>query len=111
MNSNYILLKHDIYLYNWIFKKYIRFKINNIIDIHDIIFIVQKINYYYDYSLTTDMLLTFFLDIFSLYPLNEKEMQIISIIQQKYQYDNNIYGYTSLTLWIAVMEYIKDNFS
>tara|TARA_Y100000996_G_C22541495_1_gene650198 strand:+ start:1884 stop:2222 length:339 start_codon:yes stop_codon:yes gene_type:complete len=109
MNSNNsIIFYNKEYLYNLYFKIYIRFKINKINNINDIIFIINKINYYYSFRTTTDIILNFLLETLSLYPLTEKEMQIISIIQQAYQFDIDIYGYVSLTLWIAIIEHIKD---
>ena len=93
------------YLY---FKFYIRYKIHNIKNINDIISIFKKINYfYYNYNLTTDNILNFLIECFNIYPLTENEMRIISIIQQNYQNDINIYGFVSLTLWLAVVEHIN----
>ena len=72
MNSNNsIIVYNKQYLYDLYFKIYIRFKINKINNINDIIFIINKINYYYSFKSSTDIILDFLLETLSLYPLNE----------------------------------------
>ena len=95
--------------YNLLYLLYIRYKIKNIKNINDIINIFRKINYYYSYNLTTDTLLDFLIKCMWLYPLSDIELQKISLFQQEYNYEYNIAGYVTITLWLAAIQSLMND--
>ena len=83
---------------------YVRYKILKINNIWDIVNIFKLINYYHNYSCTTDIILDFLIKSISLYKLSDIELQKISLLQQEYKNEYNLFGYASLTLWLAIIE-------
>ncbi len=90
--------------YNILYLSYLRYKISRINTVNDIINIFYSINYYHNFWSNTDAILELLIECFKKYPLNDIEMQKISLIQQEYNKCNNINGYASLTLWLAIIE-------
>ena len=96
---NFFTLKYNLYL------KYIRYRIYYINNIDDIIKIIKNINYFH-YNLTSDKLSQILIDCFNIYPLDEKELQKLSIIQQQYDIELGIKNYVSFILWISCIQFI-----
>lgn len=95
--------------YSILYLYYIRYKIFKINNVDDIVKIFEIINYYFNYSCTTDMILDILINSLLLYPLTEIELQKLSLLQQQYYNYNNIFGYITLTLWLAVIHIIMIN--
>jgi len=49
------------------------------------------------------------INIFTKYPPTEREMRIWSLIYQEVSEQNNIYSYSSLTLWLTALQSIEEN--
>ena len=90
--------------YNILYLYYIRYKIFKFNNVDDIVKIFRLIDYYECYSSTTDSILNFLIQAFSIYSLTDREMQKISLYQQFYSNKGDIYEYVTLTLWLAVIE-------
>ncbi len=90
--------------YNILYLYYIRYKIFKFNNVDDIVKIFRLIDYYECYSSTTDSILNFLIQVFSIYSLTDTEMQKISLYQQFYSNKGDIYEYVTLTLWLAVVE-------
>ena len=90
--------------YNILYLYYIRYKIFKIDKVDDIVKIFRLIDYYECYNSTTDSILNFLIQAFSIYSLSDIEMQKISLYQQFYSNKGDIYEYVTLTLWLAVVE-------
>ena len=95
--------------YSILYLYYIRYKISKINNVDDIVKIFKIINYYFNYSCTTDMILDILINSLLLYPLTDIELQKLSLLQQQYYNYNNIFGYITLTLWLAVIHIIIIN--
>ena len=99
---NFFTFKYSLYL------KYIRYRIYYIKNITDMIKIIKNINYFH-YNLTSDKLSQILIDCFNIYPLDEKELQKISIIQQEHDKDLGIKNYVSFILWLSCIQSIIEN--
>ena len=55
------------------------------------------------------MILDILINSLLLYPLTDIELQKLSLLQQQYYNYNNIFGYITLTLWLAVIHIIMIN--
>jgi len=82
---------------------FIRYKIKNINNINDIINIIKNLSYLYDNS---DKILEVLVDCLIIYPIDIKESEKISIIQQQYIMTNGIEDYCSTVLWLSIVQSI-----
>ena len=99
-----LLVKPVTNKYNILYLYYIRYKIFKIKNVDDIVNIICLINYYQWNNSNTDSILDFLIQALALYRLSDIEMQKLSLYQQKYSNNNDIYNYVTLTLWLAVVE-------
>lgn len=97
MYNTFIKINYKCYLF------FIRYKIKNINNINDIINIIKNLSYFYDNS---DKILDFLVDCLIKYPINIKESEKISIIQQQYVMTNGIEDYCSTVLWLSIVQSI-----
>ena len=72
--------------------------------IHDLVSIVKSISNRYSSS---DDILNILVECFTRYPLQETELQKLSIWQQEYENTHDISNYASTVIWIAVIYYIN----
>tara|TARA_B100001093_G_scaffold407422_1_gene396044 strand:+ start:1847 stop:2239 length:393 start_codon:yes stop_codon:yes gene_type:complete len=94
-----ISIKDSVYLY------YIRYRIYNLKSPSDLINLLQSLS---NKKENTDYLLNLLTNCFKKYPLSENELQKISQWQQLYQFDNGIYSFTTITLWISIISSIQE---
>tara|TARA_B100001093_G_scaffold520286_1_gene614274 strand:- start:4284 stop:4784 length:501 start_codon:yes stop_codon:yes gene_type:complete len=94
-------MKYFIYL------KYLRYRIGNIKCIEDIINIMNNICLFYG-NLNNDSLIEILNDCLNKHPLNEKELQTISLIQQKYDTNLGIENFVSMVLWCSILYSINE---
>lgn len=99
-----IIVKSVTKNYNNLYLYYIRYKIFKINKVDDIVKIFRLIDYYQGYKSSTDSILNFLIQSFTIYELTDIEMQKISLYQQFYSNKGDIYEYVTLTLWLAVVE-------
>lgn len=85
---------------------YIRYRISNIKNINHIIKIIKNIAFFYK---STDAITNLLSQCFIKYPLNEEEMQLISIIQQEYDMTNGVENYCSIVLWLSIIYSINNH--
>ena len=94
-------MKYFIYL------KYLRRMIGNIKKINDIINIMNNICCF-NGKLNNDSLTEILNVCLSKYPLNENELQRISLIQQEYDNNLGIENYVSMVLWCSIVYSINE---
>jgi len=87
--------------------KRLRLKLKNIKNINDVIFILKYLS---DNKIltTTDELFNKIYTCYLFEPPTDSELQIISIIQQKYINTHNIEEYSITTLWVCILYYIDN---
>ena len=87
---------YSCYLY------YLSYRINNIITIKDITYIIHNISFFYN-NVTSDTIINILTDCFKKYPLTEEKMRAISLLQQNYQMTNGIEDYCCFILWLSII--------
>ena len=92
------------YKYN-LYLKFIRYRIYYVHNVNDILHIINNISFFHK-NLTSDKLTQILTDCFYLYPLTEKELQKLSIIQQIYDLEMGIENYVSFIIWISCIQSI-----
>tara|TARA_B100001093_G_scaffold470092_1_gene491321 strand:+ start:4593 stop:4970 length:378 start_codon:yes stop_codon:yes gene_type:complete len=90
-----------------IYLKYLRRRIGNIRKIKDIIDIMNNICFF-NGKINTDLLTEILNDCLYNYPLNQNELQIISLLQQKYYNNLGIENYVSMMLWCSIIFSINE---
>ena len=90
-----------------IYLKYLRRRIGNIRKIKDIIDIMNNICFF-NGKINTDSLTEILNDCLYNYPLNQTELQIISLLQQKYHNNLGIENYVSMMLWCSIIFSINE---
>jgi len=99
---------NNIYKYKYIlYLKFIRYRIYYINNANDILHIINNISFFYK-DLTSDKLTQILTDCFNLYPLNERELQKLSIIQQMHDLELGIKNYVSFMIWISCIQSINE---
>lgn len=94
----YIISKYyNIYL-NYI----LRYRLYKIKNIDDCIKILKSFTY-------IDDMLSNIINVYNIYPPTELEIQNISLLQQMYQYDNDINCFASTLLWSCIVQWIIEN--
>lgn len=93
--------KHYLYLL------LLRYKINKINCVEDIIDLVKNITLYKK-NITTDQLINILIECFKIYPLTEKELQTLSTLQQIHENDLDIKNYVTFIIWISTIHYIDE---
>lgn len=93
--------KHYLYLL------LLRYKINKINCVEDIIYLVKNITLYKK-NITTDQLINILIECFKIYPLTEKELQTLSTLQQIHENDLDIKNYVTFIIWISTIHYIDE---
>lgn len=98
---------HIIEIRHFIYLKYIRYCIKNINNINDVIYIIKNINYYYPEE-GVNSISEILIECFQKYPITEIELQNISIIQQEYESNISIEGFSILVLWLSINQNIME---
>lgn len=96
-------LNYNCYLY------YLNYKINKIKTIKDITYIIKNISFF-NKNVTSDIIINILTDCLKKYPLKEKSMNIISLLQQNYEYTNGMENYCCIILWSAIIYSINNNY-
>ena len=92
-------IKDNFYLY------YIRYKIYCAKEPDDLINLLQYIS---DTTNNTDDILNLLTNCFIKYPLSDIELQKMSQWQQIYDSELGIYSYTTITLWLSIINAIQE---
>lgn len=93
---------YNCYLY------YLNYRINKIKTIKDITYIIKNISFFYK-NVTSDIIIDILSESLKIYPLKEKTMNIISILQQNYELSNGMEDYCCIMLWLAIIYSINNN--
>ena len=97
----FLNFKYKLYL------KYIRYRIYYINNANDILHIINNICFFYK-NITSDKLTQILTDCFNLYPLTEKELQKLSLIQQMHNLELGVKNYVSFIIWISCIQSITE---
>tara|TARA_B100000424_G_C22875766_1_gene466304 strand:- start:128 stop:469 length:342 start_codon:yes stop_codon:yes gene_type:complete len=88
--------------------KFIRYKIYKINNIKDIIYIFKNISFFYK-NADSNIIMQIIIDSLNYYPLNEIELQKLSLLQQNYDMKLGIENYSSFILWVSCIQYIIES--
>lgn len=102
VNANIKDYLHNVYLI------YLRYRIKNINNSHDIINIFKSINYYHK-NINCDQIITIITECINLYPLDYKEIQLSSLLQQKHDKEFGMENYVTFVFWTCILQSIMDN--
>ena len=95
------------YLHN-VYLLYLRYRIKNINNSQDIINIFKSINYYHK-NITCDQITNIITECINLYPLDYKEIQLSSLLQQKHDKEFGMENYVTFVFWTCILQSIMEN--
>ena len=90
-----------------VYIKYVRYRIYRINNVKDLIKIFKNINFFYK-NISSDKICELIIEGFKLYPLSEKELQKISLLEQNYSNNLGLENFTTCILWLCVIQYIQE---
>ena len=105
IRNNYYCVRYNFYIF------LLRSLIERIEGINDIIYILKKINDFYqtEYNgLSTDEICVILVTCLKKYPLKDIELQKFSIFQQTYENEIGINGFASTLFWICCVQSILE---
>lgn len=92
------------------YNKYLRYRIENINTIQDIINIFNNIKYF-NRNCCTDDIINILINVIEKYPISEEKLQKISLLQQQYDKTFGIEDFTVLVLWTCILYCIEKQYN
>ena len=98
------IIKSGTYI---LYLKWIRHRIYNIKTEKDVYKIIKNIEYFFVIISSSD-LCEILIDCFNRYPLEDRELMQLSILQQRYSQELGLYNYITFIIWISSQHSIEE---